>query len=119
MMENANKFDSLVWLLHKEFVDQVFVLLRQLRLESNLLTHLVTGYSDLVASEWRISMHQLIQQNAECPDIEHVVVLPMINHLWCHILERTAKSVALAFVHLTLIIFFKLTFTRPSKITNF
>ena len=86
VIENANQLDSLVRLLHDELVNKVLVLLRELRLEGNLLADLVAGDGDLIASEWRVSMHELIEQNTKRPNVEHMIVLTMVDHLRGHVL---------------------------------
>ena len=60
MLENANQWDSLVWLLHEELLDQIFVLLRELLLKSNFLALLIPGNGDLITSEGSITVYQFV-----------------------------------------------------------
>ena len=64
-------------------------------------------------------MDELIQKDAKCPHIEHVIVLSMIDHFWRHILQCATESVSLAFVHLSICVLFHLTFASPAEVTNF
>ena len=99
MLEDLDQWDSLIWLLFEELVDQVFVFLRDLWLKSNLLLHLVAGNRTLVTSVGSIAVDQLIKKNTKCPDVKHVVMLPVVDHLRCHVLKCTAKSIPLPFIH--------------------
>ncbi len=64
MLENLYQWDSLLRDLHEELVDQVFVLLWELLLELDFLTDLISSNRRLIASEWCITMDQLIQKDA-------------------------------------------------------
>ena len=86
MLEHLNQVDSLVGVFLEELVDQVLVLLRNLGLESDLLTHLVTSNCLLIASKGSISMNKLIEENSEGPNIKLVVMLAMIDHFRSHVL---------------------------------
>ena len=69
MLEHVNQFDSLVGVFLEELVDQVLVLLRNLRLESDPLTHLVTSDRLLITSKRSISVNKLVEQDSEGPNI--------------------------------------------------
>ena len=60
-------------------------------------------------SERSTAVHQLIQQDAQWPYIERVIVILVLNHFWGHVLEGTAKSVPLLHV---------IGLYTPSKITD-
>ena len=63
-------------------------------------------------------MAEFVEQDAERPHIQLVVVLAMIYHFRCHILQRATERVALPFVHLAVSVEIHLTFTRPPEVTN-
>ena len=117
MLEHLNQVDSLVRVLLEELVDQVLILLRNLGLEGDLLTHLVTSDCLLVASEGSIAMDKLVEEDSKGPNIELMVMMTMIDHFGSHVLEGTAKSVALALVGVS-IVFLDLTLAGPPEITD-
>jgi len=41
---------------------------------------------------------EFIQQNSERPNIEGMVVVLVLNHFWCHVLEGAAEGEALLHV---------------------
>lgn len=98
MLEYLNQWDSLVCVFLEEQVDQVFVLLRNLAFESNLLAGLVACNGFLVPAEGSIAVDELVQKNSKSPHVELVVVLPMVNHFRRHVFQSTAKSVSLSLV---------------------
>ena len=118
MLEDLDERDSRVGVLLEELVDQVLVLLRDLRFELNRLTSLVPGDRLLIPSERCIAVDQLVEQDAERPDVQLVVVLPMVDHLRCHVLECATEGVALAFVELAIVVHVHLAFTRPAKVAD-
>ncbi len=119
MLENLYQRDSLLGDLHEELVNQVFVLLGKLLLELDFLTDLISGNCRLVASEWCVSVDEFIQKDTKCPDVEHMIVLSVIDHFWRHILQCSTKSVSLTFIHLSIWVLFHLTFASPAEVTNF
>ena len=119
MLEYLDQVDSLVGVFFEEFVDQILVLLRNLRLEGDLLTHLITCDCLLIASKGSISMNKLVEENSESPNIKLVVMLAMIDHFRSHVLKSTAKSVTLTLVSISIIIFINFTFASPAEITYF
>ena len=118
MLEDLDEWDSLVGVLLEELVDQVLVLLRDLRFELNRLTSLVPCDRLLIPSERCIAVDQLVEQDAKRPDVQLVVVLPMVDHLRCHVLECATEGVALALVELAIVVHVHLTFTRPAKVAD-
>ena len=60
VLEHANQWDSLVRVFLKEFVHQVFVLLRKLRLKRDLLLDLVSRNGYLITTVRGITMHQFV-----------------------------------------------------------
>ena len=86
MLEHLNQVDSLVGVFLEEFIDQVLVLLGNLGLKSDLLTHLVSCDCLLIASKGSISMHKLVEEDSEGPNIKLVVMLTMIDHFGSHVL---------------------------------
>ena len=119
MLEHLDQRDSLVWIFSEELVDQVFVLFGHVALKGDCLPHLVASDCSLVACEWSFAMNKFIEEDSKGPDIKHVVMLPVVDHLGRHILESTAKSVPLSLVHLSLFISLKVAFTSPAEVTNF
>ena len=119
MLEHLNQVDSLVGVFLEEPVDQVLVLLGNLGLKSDLLTHLVSSDCLLIASKGSITMHKLVEEDSEGPNIQLVVMLAMIDHFGSHVLESTAKSVTLTLISISIIIFIDLTLAGPAEITYF
>lgn len=50
------------------------------------------------ACEWRSAMNELVEQDAQGPDVERVIVVLVLNHLRSHVLESPAKGVPLLHV---------------------
>ena len=46
-------------------------------------------------------------------------MMAMIDHLWSHVLEGTAKSVPLALIRIPIVVFIDLTLAGPPEITDF
>ena len=118
MLEYLDQRDSLVWVFFEKLVDEVFVFLRDLGLESNLRTGLVASNSLLISTVGCFSVDQLVKQNSECPHVQLVVVSPVIDHFRSHVLKSTAKSVPLPLVLLTVLIRLHFTFTSPAEVAN-
>ena len=59
VLEDLDQRDSLIWVFLEELGDQVFVLLRNARLESNLRSCLISSDGLLIAPKRCVSMDQL------------------------------------------------------------
>ena len=55
-------------------------------------------------------MNQLIEQNAQRPDIKRVIMGFVLNHFWSHVFQGSAECIPLLVV---------VCLNAPSKITNF
>lgn len=119
MLEHLNQWDSLIWILSEELVDKIFVFLRNLALERYLLFRLVSGNGLLVATEGSVPVDELVEKNAECPHVKLVIMLPVINHFWRHVLQSTAKSVPLSLIKVSIGILRNLAFASPTEVANF
>ena len=64
-------------------------------------------------------MDELVEENAEGPHVKLVVVLPVVDHFWRHVLKSTAKSVPLSLVEVPIGILRNLAFASPTEVTNF
>ena len=70
MIEYFDQWQSLICFVYQNFVNKVFILIRQTGLESDLPTHnLVTDFSWMHSSKWRTTVHKLIQQDTQGPNI--------------------------------------------------
>ena len=120
VLEDLDQRDSLIWVFLEELGDQVFVLLRNARLESNLRSCLIPSDGLLIAPKRCVSMYQFKEQDSQRPDIQLVVMLAIVDHFRCHILQSTAESVSLTFVDLAIVgVLREIALTSPAKVANF
>ena len=54
-------------------------------------------------------MKQLVEKNAECPDIDVVIIFSFEEHFWCHVLVGSTEGCSL---HIDIL-------GSPSKIADF
>jgi len=118
VLEYLNQRDSLVWVFLEKLVDQIFILLGNLALEGDLRTGLVAGNGLLVPAEGSVSVDKLVKQDSEGPDVQLVIMLPVVYHFRSHVLESTAKSVSLPLERLALRVRIHLTLARPAEVAN-
>ena len=85
VLKHLDQGDPLVGVLSEELNHEILVLRRCLCLESQLLASLITSDCLLVAPVRRITMHQLVQQDAKGPHIKLMIMVAMIDHLWGHV----------------------------------
>ena len=118
MLENLDQRDSLVWVLFEEPVDQVLVFLGDFAFESDLVAGLIAGNGLLIATEGSIAVNKFVEEDSEGPHVQLVIVLPMVYHFRSHILKRTAKSVPLTFVEITIFSLVHLAFASPTEVAD-
>jgi hypothetical protein len=41
-------------------------------------------------------MYELVKQNSQCPDINHLIMRHLLHHLWGHILKGAQESLPLS-----------------------
>ena len=118
VLEYLDQGDPLVWILLQELIDQVLILLRHLRLELDRLSRLVPGDRLLIPPERCMPVAQFVEQDAKRPHVQLMIMLAMVDHFRCHILQRATEGVALPFVQLSVGVLIHLPFTRPPEVTN-
>ena len=69
MLEYLYQWNSLIWVLLEELFDKIFVLLRDLGFEDDLLVYLISSYHVLITLEGCLSMDKLVEENAKGPNI--------------------------------------------------
>ena len=85
MYECFNKRQSLIRVLHEDFLDQIFIVFAASLLELDVTFDDFSTDFDLVASERSSAMHKLVEENAEGPDVYLVVVWLRSDHFRRHI----------------------------------
>ena len=66
-----------------------------------------------------VAVDQLIEEDAQGPNIDRAIVRFVSDHFRRHVLECAAKSVPLRFIHFTFVVRLDFTLASPSEITNF
>ena len=115
--EHFDKRESLIWILDKDFLHQIFVVFRAIWSEFDVSSHNLSTYLELVTSERSTPMYKLIQKNSDGPHINLVIMWQLLDHLGCHILECAAEGVPLFLVASSLICL-ATRFYTPSEVTD-
>lgn len=110
MIKNFYKWKSFGCFINKYFINQIFVLITQTRLKSNLSSHnFITDLSWMNSCERCSTVHQFIQQDSKRPNIQSMIMILVLNHFRGHIFKSSAESVSL--LHMVRL-------NAPTKITN-
>lgn len=106
-LDQGKSFSSLV---NQYLIHQIFVIVTQTWLEPNLAPHdLVADFSRMHTSKGSPTMNQLIEQDTKRPYIQRMVMIFVLDHFGCHVLESTTKGVPL--LHMVRL-------NTPSEITD-
>ena len=120
MNKHFHKWQSLIWMLHKDFFNQISIVFSASFLEFDVTFDDFSSNFDLITSEWSSAMNQFVEQNTERPYVDLVVVWLRSDHFWRHILQCATECVSLLFqvtIHAGGILSY-LGFYTPSKIAN-
>ena len=74
MDKNHNEWQSLVGILDKNFLNQVFIVIGAAFLEFDVSLDDFTANLDLIASEGCSAVDQLVEKNSKRPNVNLVVV---------------------------------------------
>ena len=93
MLQNAFDRDPPLWLDLQNLVQQVLHIIRDAAAELHPRIHdVVVDVLDLLRTVRRVAMHQLIEQDAEAPDVHGVVIRLLLQKLWAHVLVCTTEG---------------------------
>lgn len=95
MGKDPDQGQSLVRFLNQKFTDKVSILSRESLFENDFSLANFRSNLLLTPLERSLSMHQFVQQNAQTPDINHMVVWLARNHFWRHVFQSATKRISL------------------------
>lgn len=119
MDKHHHEWQSLIWVLHENFLDQVLVLVSAAFLELDVAFDNLASNLNLISTEWRSAMDQFIEQNTERPNVDLMVMGFRCNHLGSHILECAAERIPLLIKFIFLVFLWSnLSLYAPSEVAN-
>ena len=72
--EHFDERESLIWILDKDFLHQIFVVFRAIWSEFDVSSYNLSTYLELITSERSTPMYKLIQKNSDRPHINLVIM---------------------------------------------
>lgn len=93
MAQNIRQWKPRAGILLQQPLDKVTNTQRHGRWKLELRCKNVGDQQDVVcALEWWPAHHHFIQEHAQAPDIQSLVMASPLNHLWCKVVQRAAKG---------------------------